>query len=96
MTNAIVILSLVLTAYLAAGQFWWQKVIIDTAKKAVLDNDDFDATVFVAYTLEKTAVHFIVYGSFLLFWPGFLLVGFILSRFPKSEPGCTPTRPTFR
>ncbi|WP_170363167.1 hypothetical protein [Ruegeria arenilitoris] len=79
MNIATVVFILVTILYLVIGRATYQKIILPSRKRDALGGD-VDAMVCVLHEQEKSLVHYLTYGGWLLFYPAFFALGWIIAR----------------
>ncbi len=79
MSIATVVLILVTILYLLIGRLTYQKLIVPSRNRDALGGD-VDAMVWAIHEQEKSLVHFLTYWGWLLLYPAFFVLGWIIAR----------------
>ncbi|WP_170456031.1 hypothetical protein [Ruegeria arenilitoris] len=79
MSVTTVVFVLVTILYLLIGRVTYQKLIVPSRNRDALGGD-VDAMVWVIHEQEKSMVHFLTYGGWLLLYPAFFVLGWIIAR----------------
>lgn len=79
MSIATVVFILVTILYLLIGRVMYYRLIVPSRNRDALGGD-VDAMVCVIHEQEKSLVHYLTYGGWLLFYPAFFALGWIIAR----------------
>lgn len=73
------LIAIATVSYLLVGHAAYSKIIIPRTYREALDGDE-DAMLSLIHRNEKSLVHYLTYGGWLLFYPAFFALGWIIAR----------------
>ncbi|NOD45907.1 hypothetical protein GS624_01130 [Ruegeria sp. HKCCD5849] len=79
MSIATVVFVLVTILYLMIGRVTYQSLIVPSRNRDALGGD-VNAMVWAIHEQEKSLVHYLTYGGWLLFYPAFFALGWLIAR----------------